>query len=153
MTTNPTTAPTSTDPRTVEHWSVPTGTAWHEDSELLADVHKWRYLRANLDAVYADPGSDRSDLFTKIGKLQDLQGRLARHMPYSFLAAGLYLELAAEAILKKQTDPQDAGGDLGFALALVVRVNAAFEECDDLWINWKDARRTDPNVEGIDSAA
>ncbi len=39
-----------------------------------------------------------------------------------------YLEIAAEAILKKQTDPDDARGDPAFALALIVRVKAAFAE-------------------------
>ena len=76
-----------------------------------------------------------------------------KHTPFSFLGAGFYLEIAAEAILKHQTSPEDAGGDIGFALALIVRVNEAFYHCDNLWINWKDVRRTDPDVTKIDATA
>ncbi len=139
-----------TDPRKVEHWRE--NKCWREDGELLADVHKWRHLRANLDAIFADPRSVRDSIHTKMGQLEDLQGRLVKHTPFSFLGAGLYLEIAAEAILKKQTHPDDAAGDLGFALALIVCVNEAFEHCDGLWINWKDADGTDPNVERLNTA-
>ena len=149
MTDNPTTKPECTDPREVAHWQD--NKCWKEDAELLAEVHKWRYLRAKIDAVHADPDSDSSNIHEMHGRLQDLQGRLAGHEPFCFLAATFYLEIAAEAILKKQTNPDDSAGDLGFALALLMRVQAVLEATDGLWINWRDAPKTDPDVVKINT--
>ncbi len=148
MTDNP--AAECQDPREIAHWCD--NKCWQEDAELLADVHKWRHLRANLDAVHADPDADFSNIHEMAGRLQDLQGRLVKHTPISFLGAGFYLGIAAEAMLKHQTDPDDARGDIGFALALIVCVNEAFEHCDSLWINWKDVPNADRSVERLNTA-
>jgi len=45
--------------------------------------------------------------------------------------------MCARAQDRRTPAPDDAGGDLGFALAPIVRVNVAFEDCDGLWMNWK----------------
>lgn len=148
MTDNP--APKCTDPREIAHWRD--NKCWIEDAELLAEVHKWRYLSAKIDAVRADPDGDFSNIHEMDGRLQDLQGRLARHQPFCFLAATFYLEIAAEAILKKQTDPDDAAGDLVFAQDQGQRVQEVLEATDGLWIDRRDAPKTDPDVVKINTA-
>ena len=139
------------DPRKPAYWHTPIfGAAAVEDSLLLADLQKWKYIRSQIDAVYNDPDRNNDEVLGLFDRLQGVPGRLAKAIPRGFLSAAEYLEIAAGAVLVKQTDPDNIAGDLVFALALVVCVQNALKSCEG-WINWKDDGAGDgllTNVEG-----
>ncbi len=105
MTDNPTTAPANPegyclDPRKPAYWRTPIfGAAAVEDSQLLADIQQWKYVRSQLDAVYKDPDRKSDEVFGLLDRLQGVQGRLAKATPCSFMSAADFLEIAAGAVL------------------------------------------------------
>ena len=157
MSDNPTTEPECRDPRKPEYWRAPFfGAASAEDSQCLAEIHQWKHIRAKIDDTLNNWGVDADDMLGLLGQIECLQGSLVRNEPVSFQSATAFLEIAANAILIKQTDPDSLAGDLTFALALIVRVQQALDQCEG-WISWRGrgehgARQTDPDVVKINTA-